>query len=82
MDSKLLLEEYLLLLKSTTEVYVHGTLESSTDKIRNLLQNSLTNTLNCQNRCYKELVKNGWYKVSNVEQNKINQTLTKLENSN
>ena len=38
MTDKLLMENYLMILKSTVEVYVHGTLESSNDSIRNLLQ--------------------------------------------
>jgi hypothetical protein len=34
MNNQLLLENYLLILKSTVEVYVHGTLESSNEKVR------------------------------------------------
>ncbi len=40
MLDKIIVENYLLVLKSTVEVYVHGTLESSNDDIRNLLKNS------------------------------------------
>ena len=35
-NDKIFLDSYLLLLKSTVEVYVHGTLESSNKKVRNL----------------------------------------------
>ena len=34
MDSQLIMENYLLILKSTMEVYVHGTLESSNPDVR------------------------------------------------
>lgn len=64
-------DNYLLLLKSTVEVYVHGTLESSNEKIRKLLNEGLQETLNNQAKTYEEMVKNGWYKVQNVQKSKI-----------
>lgn len=81
MDDKLLMENYLLLLKSTTEVFVHGTLESSNAKVREHLKTSLGKILDSQNRCYNEMVQKGWYKVENVDTNVIGQTLTKVQNS-
>ena len=45
MTDQYLLDSYLLLLKSTVEVYVHGTLESSNKEVRNLLNKFLNNTL-------------------------------------
>ena len=41
MNDQILLDNYLLLLKSTVEVYVHGTLESTNKPVRNLLKKSL-----------------------------------------
>jgi hypothetical protein len=41
MDDKLMFNNYLLILKSCVEVYVHGTLESSNDDIRKLLKSGL-----------------------------------------
>lgn len=81
MDDKLLIENYLLLLKSTTEVFVHGTLESSNENVRDVLKRSLGKILDCQHRCYNEMVNNSWYKVQNVDVNCINKTLTKLNNN-
>ena len=45
MNNQLIMENYLLVLKSTVEVYVHGTLESSNQDIRELLKQELSNTL-------------------------------------
>ena len=45
MTDKLLLESYLLILKSTVEVYVHGTLESSNKNVHNLLNKSLNGNI-------------------------------------
>ena len=44
MSDQLLMDNYLLILKSTMEVYVHGTLESSNEDIRELLKEGLNNT--------------------------------------
>ena len=82
MDDQLLMDNYLLILKSTVEVYVHGTLESSNQNIRDLLKEGLDETLTHQANTYDEMTKYGWYEVNNIEEQKINQTLTKLQNQN
>lgn len=79
MDDKLILENYLLVLKSTVEVYVHGTLESSNADVRSLLLDCLNNILNLQANTYDEMVKYGFYRVSNVDSSVISDTLNKLK---
>lgn len=79
MNDQLIMDNYLLLLKSTVEVYVHGTLESLTVDVRELLNNCLNSIIASQASTYDEMVDYGWYKVTNVETNKINQTLTKVQ---
>ena len=78
MSDKELMENYLLVLKSTVEVYVHGTLESSNDNVRDILSTGLEETLNHQMKVYNEMTKNGWYKVDNVKLASINKTLESL----
>lgn len=82
MNDKLLLENYLLVLKSTVEVYVHGTLESSNENVRLKLKNGLNETMTNQANTYAFMVQNGWYKVNNIKTSIINETLNKLENQN
>ena len=79
---KLIMENYLLVLKSTVEVFVHGTLESSNEDIRSTLKNGLNNIMTCQAKTYDLMTKYGWYPVNNIDNNVINQTLTKVESSN
>ena len=55
MNDQLLMNNYLLVLKSTVEVYVHGTLESSNKDIKDLLKCGLDNTLECQDNTYQEI---------------------------
>ena len=52
MNSRLIMDNYLLVLKSCVEVYVHGTLESSNEDVKELLNNSLNKILNCQKNTY------------------------------
>ena len=82
MNDQLIMENYLLILKSTIEVYVHGTLESSNNDIRNLLKNGLEETIKQQANTYDEMTKYGWYKINNVKSNAINQTLTTIKSKN
>ena len=81
MNDKLLFENYLLILKSTTEVYVHGTLESSNKDVRSLLKESLNTILTNQADTYDLMKNNGWYQTSNINSFKIKETLHKLENN-
>ena len=78
MNDEMLLNSYLLLLKSTVEVYVHGTLESSNKDVHNLLKESLNKTLDMQNTTYNEMTNYGWYEIKNVKKNIIQQTIDKL----
>ena len=82
MNDKLIMENYLLILKSTVEVYVHGTLESSNQDIRQLLNSSLNAILESQANTYDKMTEFGWYTVNNIENEQISETLTKIQNNN
>ncbi len=78
MNEQQWLDNYLLLLKSTVEVYVHGTLESSNNSIRKVLKYGLDETMTNQANTYDEMTKCGWYKVNNTRISQINQVLRKV----
>ena len=78
MNDQLIMDNYLLILKSTVEVYVHGTLESSNDDVKSVLKNGLDQTMNHQKDTYNIMVDNGWYKIENIKTSSINQTLNKI----
>ena len=81
MDNRVAMDNYLLILKSTVEVYIHGTLESSNEDIKELLKSGLDETLTAQANTYDLMTKYGWYNVQNVESTTINETLTKVKNN-
>lgn len=81
MNSQLFFEEYLLILKSSVEVYVHGTLESSNDEVRKVLKHGLDETMGHQARVYDKMCELGWYFISNVKSSVVHQTINKIKNS-
>lgn len=81
MNDQIRMDNYLLILKSTVEVYVHGTLESSNNDVRTLLKECLNEIMTSQANTYDKMTSFGWYNVSNVEASTINQTLTKVQNN-
>lgn len=81
MNDKLLMENYLLILKSTTEVYVHGTLESSNENVRKVLKYGLDETLSNQALTYDIMTNYGWYDVTNINVSQIKQVLKKIESN-
>ena len=82
MDSTLILENYLLVLKSTVEVFVHGTLESSNSIVRTTLKKCLDTIMDSQNNTFQLMSKSGWYNVNNVENSKVLETINELSNAN
>ena len=79
MDNQLVLDNYLLILKSTVEVYVHGTLESSNKDVRLLLKQSLDEIMTSQASTYDLMTKYNWYNVENVKTTVINKTLNNIK---
>ena len=82
MNDKLIMENYLLILKSTNEVYVHGTLESSNQDVREVLHSGLNSTLGSQKDTYELMAEHGFYQINNVAQDAISKTLNKIKNQN
>ncbi len=80
MNDELIMNNYLLVLKSTVEVFVHGTLESSNNSTRKLLKTGLFDIISSQARTYDEMVKNGWYQVNNVKTSEVNNIYKKIKN--
>ena len=78
-NEEVFLNSYILLLKSTVEVYVHGTLESSNKKVRNLLKSSLDVIMSMQYDTYNKMTELGFYKIQNIDKSIICKTINKLE---
>ncbi|MBQ6284828.1 MAG: spore coat protein [Bacilli bacterium] len=79
MSDQLLMDNYLMLLKSTVEVYVHGTLESVNENVRKLLKKGLDETIMHQANTYDKMTEFGWYTINNVDDAVISQTINNLD---
>ena len=82
MNDELIMNDYLLILKSTVEVYVHGTLESSNNNVRMTLKDNLNETLTSQAKTYDKMTKYGWYQVNNVTSQEVDNLLNKIKSKN
>ncbi len=82
MNDKLYMNNYLLILKSTVEVYVHGTLEAVNQDVRELLRLGLDETLIHQADTYDIMVDNGWYKIKDIEDKTIKNVLSCIKEKN
>ena len=67
MNDEILMNNYLMILKSTVEVYIHGTLESYNKGVRELLNSCLNDTLKSQEKTFDFMVDNEWYNVDNID---------------
>jgi len=79
MDDRLIFDNYLLILKSTVEVFVHGTLESSNQDVREVLKAGLDSTMTNQADTYDLMTTYGWYDINNVKESQIKQTYNKIK---
>ncbi len=79
MNDKIIMENMLLLLKSTVEVYVHGSLESTNKIVHNALKSNLDEIIKMKDELYKKMTECGWYIVTNIDSKQIQKTLKKLQ---
>ena len=80
MNDRILMDNYLLILKSTVEVYVHGTLESSNKDNKDLLKSGLDETMKHQERTYNEMTNRNWYTVCNIKPQDVKKVYDNLQN--
>lgn len=71
MDDKCIMENLLLTTKGVCDLYMHGTIESSTANVHQAFDQALSNSLCIQDQIYKDMSAKGWYKTEQAEQQKI-----------
>lgn len=82
MQDKDLMEKELLIIKGVCDLYLHGTIESSTAEVHYAFKEALNESLDIQNKIYNLMAERGWYKMENAEQTKIDNVKQKYSNSN
>lgn len=71
MEDRDLIENELLVIKGVCDLYLHGTIESSTAEVHMAFKDSLNESLDIQNKIYNLMKEKGWYKTDTAEQTKI-----------
>ena len=81
MDDKCIMENLLLTTKNACDLYLHGSIESSTPEVKQGFKTALNECLNRQGRIYSEMSAKGWYQTDCAEQQKLSQVRTKFASS-
>lgn len=82
MEDKDLMEKELLIIKGVCDLYLHGTIESSTAEVHEAFKDALNTSLDIQNKIYNLMAEKGWYKTETVEQTKIDTVKQKYVSAN
>ncbi len=82
MEDKDIMEKELLIIKGVCDLYLHGSIESTTAEVHCAFKEALNESLNIQNKIYNLMSEKGWYKTETAEQQKINQTKQKFSANN
>ena len=71
MDDKNLMQNILLLEKGVCDLYMHCSIESSTQNVHQAFKTALNDSLNIQDTIYTKMSAKGWYQTEQAEQTKI-----------
>lgn len=82
MEDRDLMEKELLVIKGVCDLYLHGTLESTTAEVHCAFKEALNKSLDIQNKIYNLMAEKGWYKTDIAEQTKIDAVKQKANSVN
>lgn len=71
MDDRMIMENLLNTAKGVCDLYMHGTIEASTDNVHQTFNQALNQALCVQDDIYKAMSSKGWYQMEQAEQQKI-----------
>lgn len=80
MDDKTIMENLLLTTKGVCDLYMHGTIESSTQNVQQAFDTALSDSLCMQGDIYKKMAAKGWYPSQQADQQQIDQVRQKYAN--
>ncbi len=82
MEDKDIMEKELLIIKGVCDLYLHGSIESTTAEVHCAFKEALNESLNIQNKIYNLMAEKGWYKTEIAEQQKIDAAKQKFSANN
>ena len=81
MEDRELMEKELLVIKGVCDLYLHGTIESTTAEVHTAFKDALNTSLDIQNKIYNLMAEKGWYTTELADQSKIQQEKQNCQNS-
>ena len=81
MDDQCIMENILLTEKGVCDLFLHGTIESSTANVHQAFNTALNDSLCMQDELYKKMAQKGWYPTEQAEEQKIQKVKQKFSNS-
>ncbi len=81
MEDRDLMEEHLLVEKGVCDLYMHGTIESTTAEVHTAFKNALNESLDIQNKLYNLMAEKGWYKTETADATKMVSAKQKYSNN-
>ena len=78
MNDRDLMENMLMLEKGACELFMHGTIESSSTDVHQTFNTSLNASLRLQDEIYSKMQSKGWYPTEQVQQCRLNEVKQKF----
>ncbi len=78
MNDRNVMENLLLLEKGACDLYMHGAIEASDEKVFSSFSSALHQSLQLQNQIYCKMKEKGWYAPEMAQQDKVNQLKQKF----
>ena len=82
MNDQAIMENLLLTTKGVCDLYMHGTVESSTQNVHQAFDTALADSLCMQEDIYKQMTAKGWYQTAEADAQQIAQVHQKFAMAN
>ena len=80
MNDQEIMEGLLVTTKSICDLYLHGSIESSTPPVHQAFSGALDSALCMQNQIYQQMAGHGWYTAEEAQPQKLQQVRQKFAN--
>ncbi len=81
MEDRDLMENHLLVIKGVCDLYMHGSLESTTAEVHAAFKDALSESLDIQNKIYNLMAARNWYQTDTAEATKVASAKQKFSNN-
>ena len=82
MNDQAIMENLLLTTKGMCDLYMHGTVESSTQYVHQAFNTALADSLCMQDDIYKQMTAKGWYQTEKADAQQMAQVKQKFAQAN